>query len=79
MPAGGRVTTGRDDNSERERFYRRDGTVIVRCHGGTGRYWFDVMAGRDGNFQREIFYRRDGTVRDDRQGNYRRDGTAGLF
>ena len=41
---------------------RRDGTVIVRCHGGTGRQLFDVTAGRDGNSQREVFYRRDGTV-----------------
>ena len=34
----------------RERFYRRDGTVICQCHGGTGRYLFGVTAGRDGNF-----------------------------
>ena len=29
------VTTGRDGNSQRKRFYRGDGTVSLRCHDGT--------------------------------------------
>ena len=59
MPAEGHVTTGRDDHFERERIYPRDGMVIFRCHGGTGRSLFEVTVGRDGNCS---VARRDGTV-----------------
>ena len=76
MIANGRYFIGGTGNFS---VSRRDGTVIFRCYGGTGRYLLGVTAGRDGNFQREIFYRRDGTVSDDGQGIFGRDGTAGPF
>ena len=79
MSAGGQNFAGEILSAGREvnvLVSRRDGTVIVRCYGGTGRYLFGVTAGRHGNFKRERYYRWDETVCDDGQGICRRDGTG---
>ena len=48
MSAEGRVTRGRDDDFQRQIFYRRDGAVIFRCHGKTGQQRGGVTVGRGG-------------------------------
>ena len=58
MSAGGPDTRGLDDSFQRERYYRRDGTVILRYQGGTEAKFY--VSPRDGT----IVVRCDGgTVR----------------